>query len=104
MSDKKTIIELEKRESELEKQLSDIEAEVYRIVSCWPMIIIDSIIPFSSLKCFAYAIDAPQDKVDLIERIKRTDRGEIIFLKGKKAAVKFEDYFSDDEIDSMRKI
>ena len=101
MSDKEALIELEKREIELEKQLSDIEAEVYRMVSCWPMIFIES---FSSPKCLAYAIDAPHDKTDLIENIKRTDKGEIIFLKGKKAVVKFEDYFSDDEIDSMRKL
>lgn len=101
MSDKEALIELEKRESELSKQLSDIRAEVRRIVSCWPIIVIES---FSSLKCKVYAIDAPQDKVDLIERIKRTDRGDFIVLKGKKVVVKFEDYFSDDEIDSMRKI
>lgn len=96
------LAKLEKKEMELKGKLADVKLGINKILVKFPIISIDSWDNAGSFEDGRHAINAPAEKVRAIEKIESGYRGNYVIFESRRP-VKLEEYFTPDEIDSIRK-
>ena len=99
---KDKLADLERKEVELKDKLADIKLGINRILVKFPIIYIDSWDGAGFFEDGRHVINAPGEKVRCIEKIESGYKGNFVIFKSQRP-MKLEDYFTADEIDSIRK-
>ena len=93
---------LEKTEVEVKRELSGIKLEINRILIKFQRISIDSWDGAGSFEDGRHVVNAPEEKVRCIEKIESGYKGDFVIFKSG-SPIKLEEYFTPDEVDSIRK-
>ena len=99
---KDELADIEKREVELRDKLVIVKLEIHKILIKFPIIYIDSWDGAGSFEDGRHVINAPAEKVRGIEKIESGYRGNFVIFESQRP-VKLEEYFTQDEINSIRK-
>lgn len=102
MINKKKLAEFEQERTVLKTDLMDIEMEIARILAPLPEFWVYAWDGSETYEDGRHKIDAPVEMVEKIEEVESGHKGNIIRFKGGKT-LPLEDYFSEDEIGSIRK-
>lgn len=103
MAIEKYLEDLETEEFEARQVLGLVKTKIREYLSQFPRISVYTLDDLVSLQDGIYAINAPAEKVRIVERIRSGSKSSFVVLKsGEKKGL--EEYFTEDEIDSMRLI
>ena len=96
---------LEKKERDLNNERQDVQMEINGILMKFQKIRIDSWDGSGLYEYGNHVINAPAEKVESIKEIESGHKGNFISFKTgmRPLPVKLEDYFTPEEVDSIRK-
>ena len=99
------LISLEKKERDLNNKRQDVQMEIYGILQKFEKINIESWDGSGLYEDGRHVINAPAEKVEHIKEIESGHKGNFISFKPgiRPLTMKLEEYFTPEEVDSIRK-
>ena len=99
------LISLEKKERDLNNERQDVQMEIYGILQKFEKINIESWDGSGLYEDGRHVINAPAEKVEPIKEIESGHKGNFVSFKAGilSLSMKLEDYFTLEEVDSIRK-
>lgn len=99
------LLALEKERVKLWNELADLQLKINGILQKFQKINIESWDDAGSFEDGRHAINAPTEKVEPVKEIESGHKGDFVSFKAGTllTAVKLEDYFTPEEIESIRK-
>ena len=97
------LISLEKKERDLNNKRQDVQMEINGILQKFQRIKIDSWDGSGLYEDGRHVINAPAEKVEPIKEIESGHKGNFVSFKNSEVKIKLEDYFTSEEVESIRK-